>query len=175
LPASYPEEMSEDAIDRLVDQWRRERPGLDPRPMAVIGRLLRAARGVDRAIGARLAEHDLQPGWFDLLSALRRAGAPHRLTPGQLADALMLSTGGMTKRLDHMESADLLKRLPDPHDRRGLLIELTDKGRRVVDAAVVDHVENEEQLLRPLTRLERAELERLLDKLDIAPGTETSL
>lgn len=166
--------MSEDAIDRLIEQWRRERPDLDPRPMAVIGRLLRAARIADRAIEQRLAQHSLQPGWFDVLSALRRAGAPHKLTPGQLTRALMLSTGGMTKRLDRMESAGLVRRSPDPNDRRGLLVELTNKGRRLVDAAVEAHLENEERLLGSLSRSERVQLEQLLRKLDPGPDAGRS-
>ena len=117
--------MSDDAIDRLIDQWREARPDLDPAPMAVLARLFRAAGAADRAVEAGLAEHGLQPGWFDVLSALRRAGAPHRLSPGRLSSAVMLSTGGMTKRLDRMEAAGLIRRTPDPADRRGLLVGLT--------------------------------------------------
>lgn len=162
--------MAEDAINRLIEQWRRERPDLDARPMAVIGRLLRAARIADRAIEQTLSQHGLRPGWFDVLSALRRAGAPYRLTPGQLTHSLMLSTGGMTKRLDRMESAGLVRRSPDPDDRRGLLVEMTDKGLRLVDAAVEAHLENEERLLRHLTKSERTQLERLLLKLDAGAG-----
>lgn len=101
-----------------------------------------------------------------MLSALRRAGAPHRLTPGQLAAAVMLSTGGMTKRLDRLEAAGLVERSPDPRDRRGLLVGLTARGLRVVDAAVGAHVANEERLLAGLTAAECARLERLLAKLD---------
>jgi DNA-binding MarR family transcriptional regulator len=158
--------MSDDPIDVLAEQWRRARPDLDPAPMALVGRLLRAARATDRAVGAELARHDLQPGWFDVLSALRRSGAPHRLTPGALATAVMLSTGGMTKRLDQMETAGLLTRSPDPRDRRGLLIALTAKGRRLVDNAVEAHVRNEEQLLSGLSAAERSRLEALLRKLE---------
>ena len=156
---------AQDPIDRLVEQWRRERPDLDLAPMGLIGRLLRTARIADRAIDARLSGHGLQPGWFDLLSALRRTGAPHRLTPGQLSSSLMLSTGGMTKRLDRMDAAGLVERHPDPTDRRGALVGLTRKGRRVIDVAVADHLENERDLLRGLTKAERAQLDTLLRKL----------
>lgn len=158
--------MRDDAIGRMVEGWRTARPDLDPTAMAVVAWLLRAARRTDRAVEEGLAAHGLQPGWFDVLSVLRRAGAPYQVTPGKLAASVMLSTGGMTKRLDRMESAGLLERRPDPGDRRGLLITLTAKGRRVVDSAVEAHIRNEERLLRGLTAGERARLERLLRKLD---------
>ena len=156
----------QDPIDRLLDDWRAARPDLDPSPMALIALLLRAARVADHAVDAGLAAHGLQPGWFDVLSALRRAGAPYRLTPGALARAVMLSTGGMTKRLDRMADAGLVRRLPDPRDRRGALVQLTAAGRRTIDAAVRGHVENEARLIAGLSPAERDRLERLLGKLD---------
>ena len=156
--------MSDDPIDVLVQQWRAVRPDIDPAPMALVGRLLRVARATDRAVGEGLAAHDLQPGWFDVLSALRRAGA--KLTPGTLASTVMLSTGGMTKRLDQIEAAGLLTRSPDPSDRRGLLIALTPKGRRVVDRVVEAHVSNEERILSGLSAAERRRLDLLLRKLE---------
>lgn len=156
---------SSDPIDVLLDQWRRERPDLDPAPMGLVGRLLRVARAADRAVGEGLADQGLRPGWFDVLSALRRAGAPYELTPGALATAVMLSTGGMTKRLDQMEDAGLIARSPDPRDRRGLLIGLTAKGRRSVDRALEAHLANEERLLSGLSGAERRRLDALLRKL----------
>ncbi len=156
----------DDPIARLTDDWRRERPDLDPAPMATIARLLRAARAADGAVEATLSTLGLAPGWFDVLSALRRSGAPFRLTPGRLSRSVMLSSGGMTKRLDRMEAAGLLQRLPDPDDRRGVLVGLTSKGRRLVDRAVEAHLANEERLLAGLSGTERAQLEQLLAKLD---------
>jgi len=156
--------MRDDPIDVLIEQWRAVRPDIDPAPMALVGRLLRVARMSDRAVGDTLAAHDLPPGWFDVLSALRRSG--EKLTPGALAGAVMLSTGGMTKRLDQMETGGLLRRSPDPRDRRGLLIALTPKGRRVVDRAVEAHVANEERLLSGLSAAERRRLDGLLRKLE---------
>ena len=156
--------MHDDPIDVLIEQWRAVRPDINPAPMALVGRLLRVARMSDRAVGDTLAAHALQPGWFDVLSALRRSG--EKLTPGALAGAVMLSTGGMTKRLDQMEAAGLLRRSPDPSDRRGLLIALTPKGRRVVDRAVEAHVANEERLLSGLSAAERRRLDGLLRKLE---------
>jgi DNA-binding MarR family transcriptional regulator len=168
--------MPDDPIDRLTDQWRRERPDLDPAPMALMARLFRVSRAADRAVDAGLAEHGLQPGWFDVLSALRRAGSPHRLSPGRLSAAVMLSTGGMTKRLDRMEAAGLLERSADPDDRRGVLVGLTARGRRAVDAAVEAHIANEARMLAGLSARDQAQLERLLRKLDasIAAATGSS-
>lgn len=167
MPASYDLGMPDhDPIDVLLDQWRRERPDLDPAPMAVVGRLLRVARLADRAVGDGLAVQGLQPGWFDVLSALRRAGAPYRLTPGALAKTVMLSTGGMTKRLDQMEAAGLVARAPDPGDRRGLLIGLTAKGRRSIDRAIAAHLANEERLLSGLPEPDRVRLESLLRRFE---------
>lgn len=162
--ASKPAER--DAVDAVLEQWRRERPDLDPWPVGVVGRLLRLARHFDEAIEELFAtRYGLQPGWFDLLSSLRRAGEPYELSPGALSSALMLSSGGMTKRLDRMEAEGLVRRRADPGDRRAMLVSLTAKGRRVVDAAVADHIANEERLLGGLADSEREALERLLRKL----------
>lgn len=158
--------MDRDALDALIDGWRRERPELDPGPLAVIGRIQRAAvHAGGRIDGWLMNQHGLEQGWFDLLSALRRAGAPHELTPTQLARSLMLSSGGLTKRLDRMQAAGLVERRPDPRDRRGVLVRLTRAGRRAVDAAVATHLAEEEKLLAALTPDEREELAGLLRRL----------
>ena len=166
--------MTDDAIDRLIDQWRHARPDLDPAPMAVFARLFRASRAADEAVEAELGRHGLQAGWFDVLSALRRSGKPYRLSPGRLSSAVMLSTGGMTKRLDRMEQAGLLTRSPDPDDRRGILVGLTARGRRAVDAAVEAHIANEARLLGALTTTERAQLQRLLRSLNASISAATA-
>ncbi len=154
-----------DHIDHIVAQWRRERPDVDLASLELFGRLFRATQLADAPLAATLAEHDLQAGWFDLLAALRRAGAPYELNPTQLTQATMLSSGGMTKRLDRMEAAGLLERRPDPADRRGTLVGLTLDGKKTVDDALEAHVANMERLLRPLTQTERRTLDGLLRKL----------
>ena len=109
--------------------------------------------------------HDLQPGWFDLLAALRRSGAPYELNPTELMRTTLLSSGGMTKRIDRLAEEGLVERRPDPEDRRGTLVRLTRRGKAVVDRALETHVANEERLLSPLTRAERKQLDALLRKL----------
>jgi DNA-binding MarR family transcriptional regulator len=151
-----------DHVDRILAEWRRERPDLDVEPLGLLGRLFRASALADGALSEQLGDHDLHPGWFDLLAALRRAGAPYELNPTQLMRATLLSSGGMTKRLDRLAAAGLVERRPDPSDRRGTLVRLTRRGKAAIDRAVVTHVANEERLLQPLTRDERRELDRLL-------------
>ena len=127
---------SPDHVDEILAQWRRERPDLDASPIGVFGRLSRADRLVDTALAEGIAGHGLQPGWFDLLAALRRQGPPFELNPTQLTEATLLSSGGTTKRLDRLADAGLIERLPDPHDRRGTLVRLTQHGKRVIDRAL---------------------------------------
>ena len=163
---------SPDHIDEILAQWRRERPDLDPSPIGVFGRLSRADRLIDTALAAGITPHGLQPGWFDLLAALRRQGAPYELTPTRLTEATLLSSGGTTKRLDRLAEAGLIERLPDPHDRRGTLVRLTRQGKRVIDRALQIHLENERRLLQVFSRDEQRTFERLLrtllDGLDAA-------
>ena len=157
--------MPADHLDRIAAQWRRERPDLDVAPLELVGRLLRAATLADAALADGLRGHELQAGWLDLLAALRRAGQPYELNPTELMRATMLSSGGMTKRLDRLADAGLVERRPDPADRRGILVRLTPRGKAVVEKAIEDHVANEERLLRPLNAADRRALDDLLRKL----------
>ena len=152
-------------MDRIAAQWERERPDLDVGALLLFARLFRSAHLANGALAGMLAEHELQPGWFDLLAALRRAGDPYELNPTQLMQTTMLSSGGMTKRLDRIAEAGLVERRADPSDRRGTLVRLTPRGLDVVDRALESHVANEESLLRPLSPAERRSLDSLLRKL----------
>lgn len=154
-----------DHVQRVVDQWRRERPDLDVSAMAVLSRLWRFARQADARVEQGFSEHGLQPGWFDVLASLRRAGKPYELTPTQLLETAMVSSGGMTKRLDRLAEAGLIERHPDPDDRRGVRIRLTRAGLQAVNRAIEAHVEREHELLAALTSREREQLDRLLRKL----------
>jgi len=154
-----------DHIDRILEEWRRERPDMDMAALGFVGRLLRTADLAHAALAEGLAGHGLQPGWFDLLAALRRAGPPYERNPTQLMRATMLSSGGMTKRLDRLVEAGLVERRPDPADRRGVLVRLSPRGKAVVDRAVETHVANEERLLRSLSESDRRALDGLLRTL----------
>ena len=125
-----------DAVDRITAQWHRERPDLDTEPMAVFGRIYRLARAMGDRIEQVYARFGIGRGEFDVLAALRRSGEPFSLSPTSLAETLMLTTGGMTGRLDKLQKAGLVERCPDPADRRALKACLTDKGRALVDEAL---------------------------------------
>ena len=156
---------TEDHIEETITAWRRERPGLDLSGMAIVARLLRVAHRFDEAQDEFFSALGLKPGWLDVLAALRRVGEPYRLTPTRLSVEALISTAGMTNRLDRLEQAGLVRRLPDPDDRRGVLVELTEDGRELVDAAVDAHRGLSKRLLGGLDAGEREELERLLRKL----------
>ena len=152
-------------MDRIVSQWRHERPDLDFAALGLLGRLFRAAELADAALREGLAGEDLQAGWFDVLAALRRSGPTYELNPTELSRSMMLSSGGMTKRLDRLTEAGLIERRPDPADRRGSLARLTPQGKAVIDRAIAKHVANEERFLDILSPAERRSLDKLLRAL----------
>lgn len=157
--------MNADPVDRILGQWHRERPDLDVAPMGVIGRIGRLAKHLERALQETFAEFGLTVGEFDVLATLRRSGAPYQLSPTELFQLLMVSSGTMTHRIDQLERAAWVRRIPDPRDRRGTLIELTDSGLALIDQAVTAHVANEHRILRGLTDRDRAALSALLRQL----------
>ncbi|HWO52534.1 MAG TPA: MarR family transcriptional regulator [Ornithinibacter sp.] len=154
--------MPADDVDRIVSAWRRERPDLDVSPLEVLSRVSRLARRLDRARGAAFAEHGLD-GWeFDVLSALRRAGTPYQLSPGQLVAETLVTSGTMTNRVDRLVTRGYVEREPDPTDRRGVIVRLTPTGMEVVDAALSDLLAHEHELLAELGAVERDDLAGLL-------------
>lgn len=155
----------DDAVDRILEQWARERPELDASVMAVLGRITRLARELDAPLQRVFARFGLGEGEFDVLATLRRSGSPYRLNPSALVESMMVTSGAVTKRIDRLELAGLVAREPDPGDRRGVHIKLTAKGLRLVDQAVDEHLANEERLLASLSRREREQLARLLRRL----------
>jgi DNA-binding MarR family transcriptional regulator len=162
----------QDGVDRIIEQWRRERPELDHSPIGVVGRISRLARELEQRLEPVYREHGLEPGWHDVLATLRRSGPPYELRPSELTGTLMLTSSGTTKRLDRLERAGLVERAPDPRDRRGVLIRLTAKGREVIDATTDAHLANERRLLAALSAAEREQLADLLRRLQlgIPPG-----
>jgi DNA-binding MarR family transcriptional regulator len=160
-----------DGVDAIIEQWNRERPELDPSPIGVIGRISRLARELEQRLEPVYREHGLEPGWHDVLATLRRTGPPYRLRPSEFTGALMLTSSGTTKRLDRLEQAGLITREPDPQDRRGTLITLTDAGRRLIDSVTEAHLANERRLLAALSGDEQRQLADLLRSLQLGlPG-----
>jgi len=155
----------EDEVDRLVAAWRRERPDLDVGPLEVLSRVSRLARHLDRARRAAFAEHGLEPWEFDVLTALRRAGAPYQLSPGQLLTQTLVTSGTMTNRIDRLAGKGLVQRLPDPADRRGVLVRLTPAGQDRADEALAGLLDHERQILSELSPAQRDDLARLLRQL----------
>ena len=152
-------------IESLVGQWGEARPDLDAGVMAEVARVLHAARLIGERLAAAAAEQSLQVGEVDVLFTLFRAGPPHTLSPTELAASTLVTTGTMTGRLDRLEERGLVRRVPDPGDRRGLGVELTRDGRRLVNGLVEEHVAGEERMLSGLSAREREQLARILGKL----------
>ena len=157
--------MAADPVDKILAQWHRERPDLDVSPMGVIGRILRLSKHLERGLKKTFSEFGLNLGEFDVLATLRRSGEPFQLTPTELFNTLMVTSGTMTNRLDRLEKAELVRRIPDPSDRRGTLIQLTDKGFNLMEQAIEAHVENEHRILSAAELLDRETLDRLLREL----------
>jgi DNA-binding MarR family transcriptional regulator len=158
-----------DEIDRIVAEWGRERPDLDTSPTHTLQRITRLGLLQGASFARVFARYGVSFGEYLVLAALRRAGPPYRMNPTALFNSVILSSGAMTNRLDGLEEMGLVERLPDPDDRRGRLVALTGRGRDLVDAAVVDHLVNEERLLSGLDPAEREQLAALLRKLLLSP------
>jgi DNA-binding MarR family transcriptional regulator len=157
-----------DEVDDLVAAWRAQRPDLDVEPLQVLSRISRLARHLDIARRGAFADHGLESWEFDVLSALRRQGPPFQLTPGALLRATLVTSGTMTNRIDRLAAAKLVRREPDPSDKRGVLVTLTDRGRVRVDAALDGLLRRERALLAGLGTRQRQQLADLMRVL-LAP------
>jgi DNA-binding MarR family transcriptional regulator len=158
----------EDEVERLVAGWRQALPGVDVSPLEVLSRVTRLAQHLERQRSVVFARHDLETWTFDVLSALRRAGPPYDLSPGQLLAQTLVTSGTMTNRLNHLEQRRLVHRKPDPRDARSIRVRLTADGRRKVDGALKDLVVREDALLGSLDDEQRSALAKLL-KIVVAP------
>src|SRR6266849_6676782 len=154
-----------DGVDEILRQWARERPDLDTSSMAIFGRISRIERKVDPLLSLVFRKFGLERWSFDVLATLRRSGYPYELTPTQLFSSLMLTSGAITHRSDELVKAGLVERRPDPDDRRGVRVKLTNLGLAKINEAVTAHVENEHRLLRHLSRHKRSLLISLLRRL----------
>ncbi|MGO4785186.1 MarR family winged helix-turn-helix transcriptional regulator [Cryobacterium sp. W22_MBD10_FK3] len=153
----------EDSVDRIITQWAQVHPQLNVTAMGVLGRLSRLTRIFELDMQKIFSEHRLRPGEFDILATLRRADADGTgLTAGQLSESAMVTSGAITNRIDRLLFKQLITRETDPHSRRTIRIALTPRGREVVDAALRDHIDNQEGLLSTLTLSQRDQLEGLL-------------
>lgn len=147
-------------------QWAKEMPNVETGPMVLLGRLGEAALVISRdKLNPLFANFGLQPGEFDVLATLRRSGAPYALTPTELYEVAMISSGSMTNRLDRLEIAGLIERRPNPADKRGTLVALSSAGFAVIEEAVVAHVDNQRAILDGMSKDEQATLSLLLEKL----------
>jgi DNA-binding MarR family transcriptional regulator len=155
---------AEDHIDRLRAQWARELPDLDTEGMAIIGRARWITLRLRPEIEAVFARHGIDAGELDVLSTLRRAGPPYRLTPTELYRTLMISSGGLTDRLSRLEKAGFVRRAPGETDKRSLLVELTKAGREKAEAAFREDMALEKKLIGGLSKAERKQLAELLRK-----------
>src|SRR3954451_12089124 len=158
-------ESTADEVDDLVAAWRRERTDLDLAPVEVFSRISRLSRLLDRARRDAFIAHAVEPWEFDVLAALRRAGKPYRLSPGQLLREAMVTSCTRTNRIDRLSERGLVERSPDPHDRRGVLVGLTAAGKRAVDGAFESLISKERDLLAELSTAERRDLTALLKRL----------
>ena len=154
-----------DEVDRLIAAWQKERPDLDFSPLAVLSRITRISKHLD--IARRNAFAELETWGFDVLATLRRVGDPYQLSPGQLIQETMVTSGTMTNRLDRLEELGLITRTQDPDDGRGSLVTLTKAGAKAVDSAMEDLLGRERELLKVLNKGEQADLAALLRELAI--------
>jgi DNA-binding MarR family transcriptional regulator len=162
---SQPDKAVRDSVDLMFEQWARERPDLDLFPLGVIGRLSRISRHYELKIEETLAKYGLNGPAFYVLAALRRSGHPYRLSPTELYSSLLVSSGAMTNRIDRLQAAGFVRRVPDPDDGRAVQVALTSKGRRLIDFALEGHNANERRLLQALTNDELQTLAALLRRL----------
>jgi DNA-binding MarR family transcriptional regulator len=155
-----------DAVSAIVAQWHTEAPDLDVSALEVLGRMHRSYLRYQSSLNALFESFGINTASFDVLAALRRSGKPYRMTSGQLATSSLVTTGGITLRLDRLEGAGLVKRIREGHDRRVVFAQLTPKGVRLIDEVAKVHFENENKLLSGLTDAERKRLSALLQKLE---------
>nr|WP_297461061.1 MarR family transcriptional regulator [uncultured Halomonas sp.] len=147
-----------DHVDGVLAQWRDVYPECDASPMAVFTRLYRLSKYVDRRVAAVFRRHGLHEGEFDLLATLYRSGQPQGLTPNALRSAAVLSSGAMTNRLDRLEGAGLIQRVPNPEDRRSVLIRLSEAGQKLLLTLLDDYLATLHRLQAPLDNVQKAEL-----------------
>ncbi|CAB3634426.1 MarR family winged helix-turn-helix transcriptional regulator [Achromobacter pestifer] len=162
-----------DLVDLVISQWSAECPNQDFAAMTVVTRVFRINAFATRNVNRSFRRYNLHQGEFDVLATLYRTGAPHAMNPQKLVEALLLTSGAMTNRLDRLEQAGLLVRNPNPEDRRGVIVSLTTEGLRVIKLVLKDYLKDLNELLDPLSAAERKQLAGLLKKLLLKHDQET--
>ena len=151
-----------DAIDRVVEQWAKEKPELETEPMAMMGRLMRIAKYMETQVAELHKKYDMKLGEFDVLATLRRSGKPYRLTPSELIGSMMLTSGAMTNRLDKLEAKGLISREHSKEDRRSVSVQLTKDGLILIDQMMTEHVEMQKKLVKSLSASQKKNTNQLL-------------
>jgi DNA-binding MarR family transcriptional regulator len=154
-----------DIVDRRIADWVGDLPGLDLEVEGIVERIQHLEKQIRKMLDDTLAEFGLNVGEWTVLGSLRRAGEPYRRSPGKLAKQFGLTTGAMTNRLDKLEEAALIRRLPDPDDRRGVIVELLPKGREVWESAVGAQAAKEQFVASSLSKTEQKQLNTLLRRM----------
>lgn len=154
-----------DDVDKIVAAWQLQRPDLDTSPLHVLSRLTRVSAQLDTARAKAFRDHNLDSWEFDVLAALRRTGRPFTLSAGTLATQTHVTSGTMTTRVDRLLERGFVTRLPDEHDRRGVLVALTPAGQHAVDGALKDLLEREKTALKGIDPPEQEQLVDLLREL----------
>ncbi len=153
-------------VDRIIGEYEKERPDLDVTPLDIFGRIVRINMKFLNYVNDFLDEYGLSVGLFDVLAALRRAGAPYQLKPSSLCELTMLTSGGMTGRLDQLERLGYVRRVLGIHDRRVMFAELTSEGLQVIDMLLEIHFDGERKLLEGMQEADQSELPRILKSLE---------
>lgn len=149
-------------MNKIKAQWAKQRPDLDTEPMALIGRIIRLSAHLSEEMGRTFAQHGLNGANFDMLATLLRSGPPHALSPNELLETMMITSGTMTNRIDQLEKDGLVIRIKNLNDKRSVRVQLTAKGYKIINAAVTDHVETQKKLVGKITEGERRVLTPLL-------------
>ncbi len=151
-----------DAVDRVIKQWAAEKPNLDTEPMAIIGRFIRISKYLESEVAKLHKRYDLKLGEFDVLATLRRSGEPYSLTPSELINSMMLTSGAMTNRLDKLAAKALICREHSQQDRRSVSVQLTAQGLELIDQLVEEHVIIQQGLVEKIPPEQRGEVNMLL-------------
>ncbi|WP_122046478.1 MarR family winged helix-turn-helix transcriptional regulator [Vibrio atlanticus] len=151
-----------DAIDRVVEQWAKEKPELETEPMAMMGRIMRIAKYMETQVAELHKNYDMKLGEFDVLATLRRSGKPYQLTPSELIGSMMLTSGAMTNRLDKLEAKGLIRREHSKEDRRSVSVQLTKDGLILIDQMMTEHVEMQKKLVKSLSASQKKNANQLL-------------